>query len=119
MAQAGMDVSFDGDGYAERGSSTLVDQSAYRIIQEALTNVATHAPRARTRVTVRLEPDAVFLSIVNDGASGKSGTWHEGGRGLIGMRERVAVLGGQIEIGPDEDGGFGVRARLPTLDGRR
>jgi signal transduction histidine kinase len=119
MAQAGMDVSFDGDGYRERWVSTLVDRSAYRIIQEALTNVATHAPRARTRVTVRLEPDAVFLSIVNDGASGKSGTGHEGGRGLIGMRERVAVLGGQIEIGPDEDGGFGVRARLPTLDGRR
>jgi signal transduction histidine kinase len=94
-----------------------VDRSAYRIVQEALTNVAKHAPRARTRVTVRRETDAVFLSIVDDGEGNTSGRGREGGRGLIGMRERVAVLGGRIEIGPDGEAGFAVRACLPTREG--
>jgi signal transduction histidine kinase len=69
-------------------------------------------------VTVRLEPDAVVVSIVDDGKGTTSGRQREGGRGLIGMRERVAVLGGRIEIGPDGEGGFAVRAFLPARDGR-
>jgi signal transduction histidine kinase len=93
----------------------LVDWSAYRIIEEAITNVAKHAPAARTEVTIRFSQDDLFLSIVNDGkgnrheANGTNGN----GRGLVGMRERAAVLGGQIYIGPDGGSGFAVRARLP------
>jgi signal transduction histidine kinase len=118
MTQTGIEVTFDGDGHPDREISTLVDRSAYRIIQEALTNVVKHAPHAHTRVTVRLEPDAVVVSIVDDGKGTTSGRQREGGRGLIGMRERVAVLGGRIEIGPDGEGGFAVRAFLPARDGR-
>jgi signal transduction histidine kinase len=120
MRQAGIEVTFERDGQIDREISTLVDRSAYRIVQEALTNVAKHAPRARTRVTVQLERDALLLSIVDDGSgdANRSGPSHEGGRGLIGMRERVAMLGGRIEMGQDGEAGFAVRACLPIRDGR-
>ena len=103
------------DGGEVRTPSTLVDWSAYRIIQEALTNAAKHAPGAHTTVDVRCEPDAVVISVVDDGPGimRSRGAPPASGRGLIGMRERVAVLGGDIEIGSNRGGGFGVRARLP------
>lgn len=93
-----------------------VDLSAYRIIQEALTNILKHAgPQARATVEVALDDDAVDLAVLNDGTV----SVHSDGRGqgLIGIRERVAVVGGQVEAGPCRDGGFAVRARLPyTVD---
>ena len=88
-----------------------VDLAAFRIVQEALANTSKHAGAARARVTVRYRPRAVELEIDDDGrgAAGTSGTGH----GLIGMRERVALYHGTLEVGRRAGGGFGVRARLP------
>jgi signal transduction histidine kinase len=95
-----------------------VELSAYRIVQEALTNTLKHAPDARAAVTLRYEPDALELEVVDDGGSGRvphRSLAHPGdpGHGLIGMQERVAVFGGSLEAGP-HGGGFRVAARLPV-----
>src|SRR5919107_4158905 len=92
-----------------------VDLSAYRIVQEALTNTLKHAGPARARVTIRYRNDEVELEITDDGAG--MGNGGGSGQGLIGMRERVAVYGGVFESG-EHDGGYRVRARLP-LDANR
>jgi signal transduction histidine kinase len=88
-----------------------VELSAYRIIQEALTNVLKHAGRARATVVVRYRHKALELEIADDGRSPATGA--EGGHGLVGMRERVALHGGTLEIASRNGGGFVVRARLP------
>ena len=89
-----------------------IDLSAYRIVQEALTNVLKHAgPRASARVLVRYGEDQVEVEVADDG-SGDSDA-ESGGHGLLGMRERVTVFGGAFESGPRPDGGFSVRAYLP------
>jgi signal transduction histidine kinase len=101
-----------------------LDVSAYRILQEALTNALRHAADAAARVTVCYAEDAVELTVDNDppvrrpvpvGAGG-DGT-AIGGHGLVGMRERAAMFGGTLVAGPRDDGGFTVHARLP-LTGR-
>jgi signal transduction histidine kinase len=109
MRQAGISIDLDMDGCEQLELSTLVDWSAYRIVQEALTNVAKHAREAHANVTVRLDGDEILLSIVDDGSSRPGAE----GRGLIGIRERAGVLGGHIDLGPTKGGGFAVRARLP------
>ena len=88
-----------------------VDLSAYRIVQEALTNALKHAGPARARVVVSYAERELRLEIADDGA----GTGDAGGtgHGLTGIRERVSVYGGEFEAGPRRDGGFTVRARLP------
>jgi signal transduction histidine kinase len=92
-----------------------VDLSAYRIVQEALTNTLKHAGPAKARVTIRYRSDEVELEVADDGAgTGKGGG---SGQGLIGMRERVAIYGGVFESGR-QNGGYLVRARLP-LDANR
>lgn len=95
------------------GAATVpagVDLSAYRVIQEALTNVLKHAGGARTTVQVTYGTDALDLRIHDDGPGGAvSGS----GYGLVGIRERVAVVGGTVEAGPGVDGGFQIAARLP------
>jgi signal transduction histidine kinase len=88
-----------------------VDLSAYRIIQEALTNALRHAGPARAWVVVRYGEKNLELEIANDGRS--DGNNPAGGHGLVGMKERVAVYGGELESGPRPGGGFAVRARLP------
>ena len=88
-----------------------VDVSAYRIVQEALTNALKHAGPARASVVVRYGPDELELEISDDGRS--SGKGDGTGHGLVGMRERVAVVGGVLESGARPGGGFVVRARLP------
>ena len=89
-----------------------VDFTAYRIVQEALTNVLKHAGRARATVTVAYEDQALRLEIVDDGR-GVNGRAEPGGHGLMGMRERVGVYGGSFEAGPRNGGGFRVAVRLP------
>ncbi len=91
-----------------------VDLSAYRIVQEALTNVLQHAgPHAKAQVEVRYGVGGLEVRVADDGRA-VHGTGRNGaGHGLIGIRERVAVAGGDVEAGPHEDGGFVVRARLP------
>jgi signal transduction histidine kinase len=90
-----------------------IDLSAYRIVQEALTNVLRHAGPARAEVKVRYG-DVLELEVTNDGALGANG--ESGGHGLVGMRERVALFGGTLEAGPRPTGGYAVRARLPVRD---
>ena len=92
-----------------------VDLAAYRIVQEALANAAKHAGPARARVVVRYEPRAVELEIADDGrgAGRASARRNGGGHGLIGIRERVALYGGTLDVGPRPTGGFLVHARLP------
>lgn len=87
-----------------------VDLSAFRILQEALTNARKHAGEATASVTVRWTDDAVELEVVDDGRGAVDG---DGGHGLIGMRERAALFGGEVRAGPEPGGGFAVRARLP------
>lgn len=89
-----------------------VDQAAYRIVQEALTNVSRHAAGASATVQVRYGTDELVVQVDNDGAVTSVPSAGQG-LGLIGMRERVAALGGRLHAGPREDGGFRVRAELP------
>jgi len=91
-----------------------VDVSAYRIVQEALTNVVKHAGTPTCRVTIVYGPDAVLLTVADDGRGGPPGP---GGHGLVGMRERAALCGGELRAGPTS-GGFEVVARLPNGDRR-
>ena len=93
-----------------------VDLSAYRIVQEALTNALKHAGPATARVVVRYRENDLELEIADTGA-GASASDGEG-HGLAGMRERVSLYGGKIGTGPRDGGGFAVRARLP-LDSDR
>ena len=89
-----------------------VDLSAYRIVQEALTNTLKHARPAHARVTVRYRSDDVELEVLDDGRRSTNGS--QGGHGIAGMRERVRLYGGTLETGRRDDGGFTVRARLPA-----
>jgi signal transduction histidine kinase len=99
-----------------------VDVSAYRIVQEALTNVLKHAGSAHAEVSIGYAADSVTIEVTDDGQGLRAAdpVWAEaapGGRGLAGMRERVALFGGDLRAGPGPDGGFTVRARLPVSDG--
>ncbi len=93
-----------------------VDLAAYRIVQEALTNVLKHAGPARARVAVVFGTRELELEISDDGngaADGSSAAGADGtGHGLVGMRERVALYGGALEVGAGSGGGFAIRARL-------
>ncbi|MFH8985533.1 sensor histidine kinase [Streptomyces varsoviensis] len=88
------------------------DLAAFRIVQEALTNIVRHSGSRTARVRLRYAPDLLELRVDDDGP-GTAGTTTGGGNGLVGMRERVAALAGAIEAGPRPDGGFRVVARIP------
>jgi signal transduction histidine kinase len=88
-----------------------VDLTAYRIVQEALTNARRHAPGANVEVSLRYGIDALQLSVRDDG-QGSPPEWSEG-NGLIGMRERATMVGGTLRTGPGERGDFLVKAELP------
>jgi signal transduction histidine kinase len=110
VTDAGLPVEVRIEG--ARGPVPLgVDLSAYRVIQEALTNALKHGGQARAHVLLRFETDALEVEVVDDG-SGVS-PMHSGGHGLIGMRERVSVFGGEFHAGPRPGGGYTVRARMP------
>jgi signal transduction histidine kinase len=112
VAQAGIDVDvrIDGDPQPIPPSVGL---AAYRITQEALTNVIKHAAGAHASVLLRYTADDLILEVRDDGpASSPPGV--PGGHGLIGMRERAGVHGGELTAGPDPGGGFLVTARLPV-----
>ena len=119
------------------GLPAAADVSAYRIVQEALTNVLKHAGSARAEVSIGYLGDAVTIEVTDDGGGLRpapmlagaapadpdlagtdlAGASQANGRGLTGMRERVALFGGELHAGPEPGGGFAVRARLPVGDG--
>jgi signal transduction histidine kinase len=105
-----VDLRIEGDpGLLPRGE----ELAAYRIVQEALTNVMQHAGQARAEVVLRYLNDRLEIEVADDGiAPANGGPAHEG-HGLVGMRERVALYGGTLEAGRAPDGGWSVRARLP------
>ncbi len=113
LRAAGLEVSLfiDGDHAA---LPPAVNVSAYRIVQEALTNVLKHAGPARAEVTVGCAGSAVTIEVTDDGPGSPALPASAGGQGLAGMRERVALFGGDLRAGPRPGGGFTVRARLPA-----
>jgi signal transduction histidine kinase len=114
MAAAGVTVDVQVDGTV-RDLSPAADLSAYRIVQEALTNVVRHAGPTRARVRISYRPAELCVEVTDEGPSGqpppasRSGSGH----GLIGMRERAALFGGELAAGP-YGAGFRVKASLPT-----
>ncbi len=108
---SGVPVDLDVVG-APRAVPPGVDLSAYRILQEGLTNVVKHAS-GPARVTVEYADDALSVAIENDGDRTADAMANGSGHGLIGIRERVAVVGGEVTAGPLDEGGYRVRARLP------
>ena len=111
VREAGLPVDLQIEG-ERRELPVGLDLSAYRIVQEALTNALKHAGQARATVNVRYHDDSLELEVVDDGAGA---TTHvaSGGHGLVGMRERVALYGGRFEAGRRASGGFTVRVLLP------
>jgi signal transduction histidine kinase len=95
------------------GLAPGVQRTAYRVVQEALTNVHKHAGRAATEVTVDHRPDRLLVTVRNAAPGAPVEPPAAGGLGLAGLRERVALLGGTCRAGTDPDGGFTVHAELP------
>jgi signal transduction histidine kinase len=118
-AAAGVAVDVDIDGIV-RALSPAADLSAYRIVQEALTNVVRHAGPTHARVRISYRPAEVNIEVIDDGPGGQApppASRPGSGHGLIGMRERAALFGGQLTAGPDT-AGFRVKASIPTTDPR-
>jgi signal transduction histidine kinase len=112
--EAGLPVDLRIEGEATELPAGL-DLTAYRLVQEGLTNAMKHARATRAEVVVRYGDGAVELLVSDDGRGGTDGDGaaESGGHGLVGMRERVAVYGGELEAGPRPEGGYALRARLP------
>jgi signal transduction histidine kinase len=114
-AGAPVTIAVEGD---QRPLPPAVDEVAYRILQESLTNVLRHAgPAARATVRLCFEPAALGITVVDDGAgaatAAAAGDGPGSGHGLVGMAERAAAVGGEVTAGPRGEGGFEVSARLP------
>lgn len=111
VERSGLPVTLTVTGGVRPLPATL-DLAVYRIVQEGLTNVRKHAGPAQARVTINYEPDNVEVVIADDGRRLPPRS-DGGGHGLIGVRERVTLLGGELTAAPAADGGFVVQARLP------
>ena len=112
VREAGLPVEYSVDG-EPRNLPVGIELSAYRIVQEALTNALKHAGQARAAVHVRYGPDCLELEITDDGA-GAPAEVPGGGHGLAGIRERVSLYGGKFDASTQRGGGFAVRVLLPT-----
>jgi signal transduction histidine kinase len=110
---AGLDVAVSVEG-SRRELPPSLDLSAYRVIQEALTNTLKHAHATRADVALRYQVDTLDVEIRDDGRANGAGDGE--GRGLIGMRERVTTFGGTLAAGPDPAGGFVVLAHFPLSE---
>jgi signal transduction histidine kinase len=97
-----------------RPLATSIDLSLYRIAQEALTNALKHARAAGAEVTVCYAADDVTVEVTDDGRGPPPGSGPTSGAGTVGMRERVALFGGELRVGPRPQGGYAVRVCLPT-----
>ncbi|MFI0479449.1 sensor histidine kinase [Actinomadura sp. 9N215] len=113
---AGLPVRRHDEG-AARPLPAAAERAAYRVVQEALTNVHKHAAGAATEVVLRYRPDHVELTVANEPPGRRAAIRPPGaGLGLIGLRERLELIGGRLEAGPRPDGGFAVRARIPLIE---
>ena len=111
VRRSGLTVTYDAEELGQVPPGVAL--TAYRVVQEALTNTARHARGAAARVSLERGPDALTVTVVDDGADhGVSGPRTTPGRGLTGMRERVEAVGGELETGPTPHG-WRVRARMP------
>ncbi|MFI7063217.1 histidine kinase [Kribbella sp. NPDC050124] len=108
--RAGADVRLD-DGVPS-GLDPAVELAAYRIVQEALSNAVRHAPKSTVQVTVRREGHALTLTVRN--GPGRGAGQPGSGQGLVGMRERVALLDGSVSTGPTPEGGYLVEVSIPV-----
>ncbi|MFC0532467.1 sensor histidine kinase [Phytohabitans kaempferiae] len=111
--ESGLDVKVD-VAAPPRELPCAVDQAAYRILQESITNVIRHAGPARVTIEVAYEPSDLLIRVTDDGNGSDGGGG--AGRGIGGMRERCALLGGDLTAGPRSSGGFQVYARLPLAE---
>jgi signal transduction histidine kinase len=112
ITEAGLPVTLEVRGPARLLPAAL-ELTAYRVIQEALTNALKYSRFAPTQVVIEYRPHEVALEVLCNGPV-KPPSVSGGGRGLAGMKDRVAIVGGRLEAGPDDDQGFNVRAWLPT-----
>ncbi len=110
LRQTGLSVDLRITG--ERQLSPGLDLSAYRIVQEAVTNSVRHGSATAVSVCIRHSPGAVEIEVLDNGRPGAAAAGADG-HGLLGMRERVALYGGQLTVGPRPGGGYAVQARLP------
>jgi signal transduction histidine kinase len=94
-----------------------VDLAAYRVVQEALTNVLKHAAGARAAIRLVYSERELVITVTDDGGPAGYGPRGPGGRGLIGLRERLGLYGGELDAGPRPGGGWRVRARIPLEPG--
>ncbi|KKK03564.1 sensor histidine kinase [Micromonospora sp. HK10] len=117
LAGAGVPVSVEVEG-EPRALPVAVDLAAYRVVQEALTNVLRHAGPATAAVRLRYAPAEVAVEVTDTGRGAVAGGPRAGGYGLAGMRERVTALGGSFTAGPAPAGGFRVHATLPVEEVR-
>jgi signal transduction histidine kinase len=104
-------LAVDGD---PRALPEAIELSAYRIVQEALTNAVKHAAGSPVRVRLCYRPDALELEVSDEGSPAQDRSELSGGHGLVGMRERVAMYGGTLTAGPQDQGGFAVHVFLPV-----
>ncbi|MFC8779966.1 sensor histidine kinase [Streptomyces nigra] len=114
--RAGLEVAVREEGTV-RPLPPGVDLTAYRIVQEALTNVAKHARTGRARIALTWHRDRVTVTVADDGPGGGGAPERPPGYGLIGMRERATAVGGDLSAGRRPEGGFLVTARLPVPRG--
>jgi signal transduction histidine kinase len=114
FGKSGLVIEHRVDGVA-RPVSPAVGLTAYRVVQESLTNVLHHVGPTRVEVRVAFTPDTLGISVRNDPGSQRPAvaTGPQRGLGLVGMRERVGLLGGRMAAGPTPDGGFAVRVEIP------
>ena len=109
---SGLDATLTIEGRRD-GVPAAVDRTAYRIVQESLTNIARHAAAETASVRIAYRPDALVIRVDDDGRA-TSDAAPVPGVGLLGMRERVTALGGDLRAAPRGEGGFTVRAELPV-----
>ena len=115
VRRVGLDVELSVEGRAQPLPET-VELSAYRIVQEALTNTIRHAGATKATVLLRYEPEELQIEVTDDGAGRpQQESTTRVGHGLIGMRERANLHGGRVSAGPRPEGGFGVRATFPLV----
>lgn len=118
VESAGLTVEVVDEGEGDRALPPSIDRACLRVIQEACTNTLRHAAARRVAIRLRYEPAVVVVEVVDDGDDGNaSPAASGGGYGLVGLRERVEAMGGRLQAGRTEAGGFRVAATLPRVAG--